>query len=110
MVYFCGNRILFQWGIWKQKDYRDIASMCLKPLAKIPFHSSQWLIHFKVLLEDLQNIYNQKPRGGLCEVYTPQWCYDVEAGESRKFIYVDCHGNRNRYSSKEECMEHCSGQ
>ncbi|XP_055450786.1 kunitz-type protease inhibitor 2 isoform X1 [Psammomys obesus] len=47
---------------------------------------------------------------GPCRAAFRQWYYDVEKSSCDSFIYGGCRGNRNRYLSREKCMQRCSGK
>ena len=47
---------------------------------------------------------------GNCEAYIPSYYYDHEIGQCRQFIWGGCGGNKNRFSSREECEAQCSAQ
>lgn len=44
---------------------------------------------------------------GDCQRYTLRWYYNQRVTECRPFVYSGCHGNLNRFNSKEECELHC---
>ncbi|XP_029700199.1 kunitz-type serine protease inhibitor 6-like [Takifugu rubripes] len=48
------------------------------------------------------------PDAGPCRAAFPMFFYDPSTDTCQSFIYGGCHGNRNRYSSKEDCMSRCS--
>ncbi|XP_043188957.1 carboxypeptidase inhibitor SmCI-like [Amphibalanus amphitrite] len=47
------------------------------------------------------------PDGGLCMAYMERYAFNPSTGSCEKFVYGGCGGNGNRYSSVEECEEHC---
>ncbi|XP_013398726.1 papilin isoform X2 [Lingula anatina] len=47
------------------------------------------------------------PDPGPCTDFTFQWYYNLNLRECREFSYGGCHGNANRFASKEECNELC---
>uniref|UniRef100_A0A674PPN7 BPTI/Kunitz inhibitor domain-containing protein n=1 Tax=Takifugu rubripes TaxID=31033 RepID=A0A674PPN7_TAKRU len=48
------------------------------------------------------------PDAGPCRAAFPMFFYDPSTDTCQSFIYGGCHGNGNRYSSKEDCMSRCS--
>uniref|UniRef100_A0A8C2QAF9 BPTI/Kunitz inhibitor domain-containing protein n=1 Tax=Cyprinus carpio TaxID=7962 RepID=A0A8C2QAF9_CYPCA len=40
---------------------------------------------------------------GHCTEYILLWYYYAVSGECRPFVYGGCGGNRNRFSSKQDC-------
>ncbi|MBN3274147.1 CO7A1 protein, partial [Polyodon spathula] len=44
---------------------------------------------------------------GTCSRYTLRWYYSPKVAECRPFIYSGCEGNRNRFSTKEDCELQC---
>ncbi|KAM3176010.1 hypothetical protein ACTXT7_007340 [Hymenolepis weldensis] len=44
---------------------------------------------------------------GNCRAYIPSWGMDANAGKCVEFIYGGCHGNLNRFPSKERCEYAC---
>ncbi|WP_411027309.1 BPTI/Kunitz-type proteinase inhibitor domain-containing protein [Salmonella sp. s54925] len=48
-----------------------------------------------------------KPETGRCRGYFPQYYYDQNSKECKKFIYGGCGGNKNNFDSYEECRESC---
>lgn len=48
------------------------------------------------------------PDAGPCRAAFPMFFYDPSTDTCQSFIYGGCHGNGNRYSSREDCMERCS--
>lgn len=44
---------------------------------------------------------------GSCSDYILLWYFHVQSGECRPFVYGGCGGNRNRFSSKQECQSWC---
>lgn len=50
------------------------------------------------------------PDPGPCRAAFPMFYYDPNTSTCRSFIYGGCRGNRNRYSSQEECVNRCSTQ
>ncbi|GBM17502.1 Papilin [Araneus ventricosus] len=53
---------------------------------------------------------HEKPDPGYCRGYYPSWYYDGESKECKEFIYGGCLGNGNRFQSKAECLENCTGR
>uniref|UniRef100_A0A674MS54 BPTI/Kunitz inhibitor domain-containing protein n=1 Tax=Takifugu rubripes TaxID=31033 RepID=A0A674MS54_TAKRU len=47
------------------------------------------------------------PDAGPCRAAFPMFFYDPSTDTCQSFIYGGCHGNGNRYSSKEDCMSRC---
>ncbi|XP_053155536.1 collagen alpha-1(VII) chain isoform X2 [Hemicordylus capensis] len=47
---------------------------------------------------------------GDCSRYTLRWYYNNKVSKCRPFIYSGCRGNRNRFSSKEDCELQCRPQ
>uniref|UniRef100_A0A915EW94 BPTI/Kunitz inhibitor domain-containing protein n=1 Tax=Echinococcus canadensis TaxID=519352 RepID=A0A915EW94_9CEST len=52
----------------------------------------------------VSNRCNQPIVQGRCRAYIPSWGYDMVSGRCKRFIYGGCHGNQNRFRSKEECQ------
>ena len=51
-----------------------------------------------------------RPRPGPCHHYLPQfYYYNADLAGCFTFIYGGCGGNRNRFSTKEACENHCRG-
>lgn len=46
--------------------------------------------------------------GGLCMAYMERYAFNPATRICDKFVYGGCGGNGNRYSSVEECEEHCA--
>lgn len=44
---------------------------------------------------------------GHCTEYVLLWYYYAVSGECRPFVYGGCGGNRNRFSSKQDCQSKC---
>lgn len=44
---------------------------------------------------------------GHCTEYILLWYYYAVLGECRPFVYGGCGGNRNRFSSKQDCQSKC---
>uniref|UniRef100_A0A672LK34 Si:dkey-117n7.5 n=1 Tax=Sinocyclocheilus grahami TaxID=75366 RepID=A0A672LK34_SINGR len=44
---------------------------------------------------------------GHCTEYVLLWYYYTVSGECRPFVYGGCGGNRNRFSSKQDCESQC---
>jgi len=47
---------------------------------------------------------------GPCDNYTSKWYYDNEARSCVQFWYGGCEGNNNRFDSRIECENACSGK
>uniref|UniRef100_A0A3B4YK99 Si:dkey-117n7.5 n=1 Tax=Seriola lalandi dorsalis TaxID=1841481 RepID=A0A3B4YK99_SERLL len=41
---------------------------------------------------------------GACSEYILLWYFHPRSGECRPFVYGGCGGNRNRFSSRQECQ------
>ncbi|KAH8027725.1 hypothetical protein HPB51_007507 [Rhipicephalus microplus] len=50
----------------------------------------------------------EAPETGRCRARHPSWYFDSRLGHCKMFIYGGCDGNRNRFSTEEECMGTCS--
>ncbi|XP_058841909.1 collagen alpha-1(VII) chain isoform X4 [Acipenser ruthenus] len=50
---------------------------------------------------------NQPMNEGSCFHYTLLWYYHPKSNECRPFVYGGCGGNRNRFTSKQECDLQC---
>lgn len=48
-----------------------------------------------------------KPDPGPCRAAFPMFYYNPVTESCQSFIYGGCRGNKNQYSSTEECMNHC---
>ena len=46
---------------------------------------------------------------GNCDKYADVWYYDFKEGKCSKFAYSGCHGNLNRFDSREACEYTCQG-
>ncbi|XP_077979849.1 uncharacterized protein LOC144435157 [Glandiceps talaboti] len=44
---------------------------------------------------------------GPCLAYFPMWYFDPRDNTCKEFIYGGCHGNDNRYETKQECESAC---
>uniref|UniRef100_A0A665VZA8 BPTI/Kunitz inhibitor domain-containing protein n=1 Tax=Echeneis naucrates TaxID=173247 RepID=A0A665VZA8_ECHNA len=44
---------------------------------------------------------------GTCSDYVLLWYFHPRSGECRPFVYGGCGGNRNRFSSRQECQSWC---
>ena len=55
--------------------------------------------------EDICNL--PKNEGAMCRGSIPSWFYDIESKKCLGFRYRGCHGNKNRFKSKEKCEETC---
>uniref|UniRef100_A0A8C6UIA8 BPTI/Kunitz inhibitor domain-containing protein n=1 Tax=Neogobius melanostomus TaxID=47308 RepID=A0A8C6UIA8_9GOBI len=44
---------------------------------------------------------------GSCSEYMLLWYFHSGTGECRPFVYGGCGGNRNRFSSRQECQTWC---
>ncbi|XP_045928379.1 collagen alpha-1(VII) chain [Micropterus dolomieu] len=44
---------------------------------------------------------------GACSEYVLLWYFHPNSGECRPFVYGGCGGNRNRFSSRQECQSWC---
>ncbi|KAI0227226.1 hypothetical protein LSAT2_022307 [Lamellibrachia satsuma] len=44
---------------------------------------------------------------GLCLAYIPRWFFNSETGKCERFVYGGCGGNKNNFSTKEECDKMC---
>ncbi|XP_037552098.1 collagen alpha-1(VII) chain [Nematolebias whitei] len=44
---------------------------------------------------------------GSCSDYVLLWYFHVQSGECRPFVYGGCGGNRNQFTSKQECQSCC---
>ncbi|KAK7149691.1 hypothetical protein R3I94_009105 [Phoxinus phoxinus] len=44
---------------------------------------------------------------GHCTEYVLLWYYYAVSGKCRPFVYGGCGGNRNRFSSKQDCQSKC---
>uniref|UniRef100_A0A3B4X8H2 Si:dkey-117n7.5 n=1 Tax=Seriola lalandi dorsalis TaxID=1841481 RepID=A0A3B4X8H2_SERLL len=44
---------------------------------------------------------------GACSEYILLWYFHPRSGECRPFVYGGCGGNRNRFSSRQECQSWC---
>uniref|UniRef100_A0A3Q2YDP0 BPTI/Kunitz inhibitor domain-containing protein n=1 Tax=Hippocampus comes TaxID=109280 RepID=A0A3Q2YDP0_HIPCM len=49
------------------------------------------------------------PDPGPCRAAFPKFYYDPATGSCQSFIYGGCGGNKNQFSSAEECQTRCSG-
>ncbi|CAG2158354.1 unnamed protein product [Oppiella nova] len=47
---------------------------------------------------------------GSCSGRFTQWYFDVNANECLEFLFSGCHGNANRYNSKEMCETQCQNR
>ena len=50
------------------------------------------------------------PVSGLCEAYMPSFFYNATSKQCEKFVYGGCGGNKNRFQTKESCLESCGKQ
>ena len=46
---------------------------------------------------------------GNCLAYNPRFYFDHETKSCKRFIYGGCGGNANRFVSRSECMDRCTG-
>ncbi|XP_063603126.1 papilin-like [Penaeus indicus] len=44
---------------------------------------------------------------GPCTDYQTRWTYDSATGVCKQFVYGGCHGNENRFGSRDECERRC---
>lgn len=44
---------------------------------------------------------------GPCDGSLPRWYFDLAARECRPYAYGGCHGNRNRFLTREICLTQC---
>lgn len=47
------------------------------------------------------------PDSGLCYGYFPSFYYNSAKGTCGQFVYGGCQGNKNRFSSEEDCLNAC---
>lgn len=47
------------------------------------------------------------PKKGICEAYMPRYFFNATSKQCEEFIYGGCHGNKNRFSTIEECENEC---
>uniref|UniRef100_A0A3B1IUE8 BPTI/Kunitz inhibitor domain-containing protein n=1 Tax=Astyanax mexicanus TaxID=7994 RepID=A0A3B1IUE8_ASTMX len=45
---------------------------------------------------------------GHCSDFTLLWYFHSSSGGCRPFVYSGCGGNGNRFSTKHDCLSHCS--
>src|SRR5699024_4496780 len=50
---------------------------------------------------------SRSPSRGSCSLNFTQWYFDYNTKECYEFQFSGCHGNANRFSSKEECDQQC---
>ncbi|XP_049330945.1 collagen alpha-1(VII) chain isoform X2 [Astyanax mexicanus] len=66
-----------------------------------------------------RHVYNPKPGSvsdvclepmseGHCSDFTLLWYFHSSSGGCRPFVYSGCGGNGNRFSTKHDCLSHCS--
>ncbi|XP_037124185.1 kunitz-type protease inhibitor 2 [Syngnathus acus] len=58
---------------------------------------------------DVEEECLSSPDSGPCRAAFPKFYYDPSTDSCQSFIYGGCRGNKNRYSSAEECQTRCSG-
>lgn len=44
---------------------------------------------------------------GSCSASHRRWAFDVETRVCKEFVYGGCEGNRNRFSTQEDCLKSC---
>ena len=44
---------------------------------------------------------------GPCTNYVKAWYFDSETGSCQEFSFGGCHGNLNRFATKQECESIC---
>uniref|UniRef100_A0A3P8S6N0 BPTI/Kunitz inhibitor domain-containing protein n=1 Tax=Amphiprion percula TaxID=161767 RepID=A0A3P8S6N0_AMPPE len=44
---------------------------------------------------------------GTCSDFVLLWYFHIRSGECRPFVFGGCGGNRNRFSSRQECLSWC---
>ncbi|KAF2886195.1 hypothetical protein ILUMI_19978 [Ignelater luminosus] len=44
---------------------------------------------------------------GKCKMYYPVWYYNYATDDCERGIYGGCGGNSNRFSHKQDCLDHC---
>ncbi|KAM9811603.1 kunitz-type protease inhibitor 2 [Syngnathus typhle] len=58
---------------------------------------------------DIEEECLASPDSGPCRAAFPKFYYDPSTDSCQSFIYGGCLGNKNRYSSAEDCQSRCSG-
>lgn len=56
---------------------------------------------------DSLSICEQPLEEGPCQGKYSRWNYDETSGECKEFTYGGCHGNQNRFVTKQECENSC---
>ncbi|XP_006883066.1 PREDICTED: kunitz-type protease inhibitor 1 isoform X1 [Elephantulus edwardii] len=49
------------------------------------------------------------PDTGLCRDSIPRWYYNPFTESCARFTYGGCHGNKNNFEDKDQCLESCHG-
>ena len=44
---------------------------------------------------------------GDCDGFIPVWYYKIQSGTCEQFMYSGCGGNKNRYTSHNQCAQQC---
>ncbi|XP_078068254.1 hedgehog-interacting protein isoform X2 [Mustelus asterias] len=52
-------------------------------------------------------VCQQLRKGGNCNTPTRRWFFNVDTRQCEQFLYSGCQGNKNRFSSQEECIKTC---
>ena len=63
-----------------------------------------------LLFQDDEEICELAPEMGPCEAYFEQYFYNSTSETCEKFIYGGCQGNKNRFTSIDECDKKCGNQ
>ncbi|XP_005182680.3 male accessory gland serine protease inhibitor [Musca domestica] len=68
-------------------------------------------LHSSVALKNsicgLEHSKSANSQGQSCLAIIPSWTYNADTKECIYFHYGGCHGNENRFSTKEECLDMC---
>ncbi|XP_067848530.1 hedgehog-interacting protein isoform X2 [Heptranchias perlo] len=52
-------------------------------------------------------VCQQSRKNGNCNTPTWRWFFNVDNRQCEQFLYSGCQGNKNRFSSQEECVKTC---
>ncbi|CAK1596001.1 unnamed protein product [Parnassius mnemosyne] len=61
------------------------------------------------LKEEMPNFCSLQPDPGTCLSLRTKYYYDINNRECKDFQYGGCGGNRNKFDTKQSCLQECSG-